>query len=297
LKKDGIITGEQMQVNFQCYGYECLVDIGIKTSVDKEKEVKATLEKNRRIISTAFATGSFGRYNILSLTILPKLRDLTTVLEEISSDPNIKSLETLVSTETTLAGALYSDNLEITPFLSKNKKKAAVETRSTVKQLPEAGLKNAQIDEEDRQIVKILSQSSRTPFTQIAKQIGISTKNVMQRYKKLREGKVITNSAITVNLKKLGYNGMAFVFLKLQSRSKMQEIQEKLLQIPNQIMSTQFVGVYDLRVCIAIRDIQELLNLTKRIHEIDGIEEAQITINDLFLNSWPPPPISLLTSL
>src|SRR3990170_2837954 len=66
-----------------------------------------------------------------------------------------------------------------------------------------------QIDETDRKIARILSRSARTPFKRIAEQLGISTKNVIQRYRRLRREKVLTLSSITVDLNKLGYNAMA----------------------------------------------------------------------------------------
>ncbi len=58
------------------------------------------------------------------------------------------------------------------------------------------------IDETDKRIAKILAYNARTPFKQIAQQVGISTKNVIQRYERLK-GSLLTLSTITVNLKKL----------------------------------------------------------------------------------------------
>lgn len=287
LKKAGIITGELVEVNLRSFGIENIVEIGIKASVDNEENVREFLKKNRHIIAAELGTETFGKYNIVALAVLPKMADLTTVIKEVASNPDVKGVETLVWTDST--GTMFMENLEITPFVSKDKKEVATESLLlNMKQTPIVELEGAQIDQVDRQIVNILSRNSRTPFDKIAKQIGVSTKNVIQRYKKLREGNVLIKSTISVNLKKLGYNCLAFVFLKLQNINRMEELQEKLFRIPNLIESSHFAGAYDLRATFALRDIQELLNLAKHIRKIEGIEDVQIFPNDLYLNSYPP---------
>ncbi|NQU29966.1 MAG: AsnC family protein, partial [Anaerolineae bacterium] len=43
----------------------------------------------------------------------------------------------------------------------------------------------AKIDDVDRKIIKMLSYDGRTPFAQIAKQLGVSTGMIRQRYHRL----------------------------------------------------------------------------------------------------------------
>jgi DNA-binding Lrp family transcriptional regulator len=73
------------------------------------------------------------------------------------------------------------------------------------------------------EIAKILSQNSRAQFKKIAEQLNISTKTVINRYKRLR-GHVLTLSTITVDLKKLGYNAIATLFMKAVNKSKILEM-------------------------------------------------------------------------
>ncbi len=285
MKKTGIITGEHIEVDPRGFGYECIVEIGIKTPVNNEKNVMGSLRKNRYIISADLGTETFGRYNIVALAALPEMANLPTVTKEVASDPKITSVETLLWTDST--GTIGTDNLEIKPARGKSKKIAATVTRLFSKQIRKAGFDKGQINDRDRQIINVLLKESRMPFNKIAKQIGMSTKTVTQRYKKLVEGNVITSSTITVNLKKLGYNCVATVFLKLKNVSNIEKIQKKL-RIPNQVRSNRLTGAYDLRLEFALRDIGELFNLARQIRKADDIEEAQIFPSDVCLDSYPP---------
>jgi DNA-binding Lrp family transcriptional regulator len=170
------------------------------------------------------------------------------------------------------------ENLEIKPL--ENKKE-----ENTIEQ-PPITINNEQIkiDEVDRQIAKILIYSSRTSFRKIAKQLNISTKKVIQRYKKLREN-LLTRSTITLDLKKLGYNAIASIFVKGE-RSKMQEIANKILQMPNIIVFIRLIGSYDLFAIAALEDFRSLIRLQKEIHTIKGIEQIDFSINEPF-PAWP----------
>jgi DNA-binding Lrp family transcriptional regulator len=131
------------------------------------------------------------------------------------------------------------------------------------------------MDEIDRKIAKILSQHSRTTFRKIAEQTGISTKNVIQRYRRLR-GNVLTLSTITVNLKKLGYNANAFAFVKVANKSKLQEIYNQLLEMPNLINAIRLIGPYDLAITLTLQEFQELFKFKEDVRKIPGIGDTEI---------------------
>jgi DNA-binding Lrp family transcriptional regulator len=134
------------------------------------------------------------------------------------------------------------------------------------------------LDEIDRKIAKILSQRSRTTFRKIAEQTGVSTKNVIQRYRKLR-GTVLMQSTITVDLKKLGYNASAGVFVKAANKSKMPEVHAQILKIPNLLVSLRLIGPFDIFIVVALQDFQELFNLKNKIRGIQGIEKTETQLN------------------
>ena len=84
-------------------------------------------------------------------------------------------------------------------------------------------------------IARVLCRKYRTPFKKIAEQLDLSTKTVIQRYRKLREN-LFTLSTVTLDLNKLGYKALVNLYIKVSNRSKVTEIYFQLLQIPNVIV-------------------------------------------------------------
>jgi DNA-binding Lrp family transcriptional regulator len=259
LKKAGIITGEVMHINPKIWGYEYTVDIRVETALNDEEEVVAKLRSKRQILGAS----SFGK-SIMGFVALTKLENLRNVIEDIEANPKVKHIDTLIWAKT--QNVFHPENLIIKPlsnFDQENKKTKNTDTKDVY---------IVYIDEIDKQIVKILAQQSRTSFNSIAKQLNISTHNVIQRYKKLREGNVLTLSTITVDLTKLGYAATHAIFLKLGVQSKMSEIRELLIRIPNALLLIEHTGAYDLRVDIAITNIEDIFQTMEQIRRINGIE-------------------------
>ncbi len=277
LKKAGIINGEIMLVNPYSLGYKCTVDLGIVTSVENEGEVLQFLRSKPYICG---ANGNFGRYNIQAFLVLHDIEKLSGILMEIEANPKVALIDSLIWAES--VNMDHVQNLIIKPL----KHTKVVYKRSEINRNEE------KLDETDRQIAAILSQKSRTAFRVIAKQLGISPKNVIQRYNRLK-GKVLVKSTISVSLDKIGFKAMAHIFIKISNRSKMQEIMAQIFQMPNMVIAIKLVGPYDVRALVAIHDFEDLFEVTETFRRIKGIEKA-----DTYLyKTFPKWPVSLFASL
>jgi Lrp/AsnC family transcriptional regulator for asnA, asnC and gidA len=272
LWKVGIITGEIMLVNPHSLGFKYIVDLGITTSLEHEKEVMEFLRKKpyiRHII------GPFGKYNFWAKVALHDVQKLAEIHQDLESNPVIERVETLIWAEA--INAEFPEKLEIKSCKG-DIADCSIQKRSCT-------LKETKIDATDRKIATILSRNSRMPFRKIAAELGISTKNVILRYRKLREN-VLTLSTITVDLEKLGYKALASMFIKVSNRSKMPEICAQLLKIPNLIVRIKLIGVYDLYTCVALADFEDLFRLTDQIRRIQGIEKTETLLTPA-LHAWP----------
>ncbi|MGB0773981.1 MAG: Lrp/AsnC family transcriptional regulator, partial [Flavobacteriaceae bacterium] len=67
------------------------------------------------------------------------------------------------------------------------------------------------LDEIDHQILDILIDNMRTPFTDIAKKLLISAGTVHVRVKKMEDAGIIKGSSLTLDYKKLGYSFIAYI--------------------------------------------------------------------------------------
>ena len=72
------------------------------------------------------------------------------------------------------------------------------------------------LDEIDHQILDMLIDNTRTPFTDIAKKLLISAGTVHVRVKKMEEAGIILGSSLTVDYEKLGYAFIAYVGIFLE---------------------------------------------------------------------------------
>ena len=264
-----------MQVNPRSLGYKCIANIGITTDRDDESKVIEFL-RSKPYTRVAFVN-VFERTNIATIISLRDFEELSETMRDIEANPLIKHANAFVWNKT--SGLDHPENLMLTPSTIKTETNTHPKTNT-------ANREKAKIDKTDRQIAKILSQNARTPFTKIAKQLNISTKNVIQRYNKLREN-VLTSSTITINLKKLGYNAAAHILIKVANRSKIPEVLTKLLQIPNLITLMEvFGGEYDLFPIIVLRDYEELFGLKEQMNKIQNIEHSDIILAKPYY-AWP----------
>ena len=69
------------------------------------------------------------------------------------------------------------------------------------------------LDEIDHQILDLLIDNTRTPFTDIAKQLDISAGTVHVRVRKMEEIGIIKGSTLTLDYDRLGYTFIAYVVI------------------------------------------------------------------------------------
>jgi len=276
LKKTGVINGEIMLVNPYSLGYKCVGNLGINTLAENHEEVVEFLKKKATLTTLYYSIECWGKYDIGLFVAKKSTEEWATELRRLDATPHIKRVDPLIWI--TPIGMDHPENLEIKPLENKKQENIIEQPPITI------NYEQIEIDEVDRQIAKILIHSSRTSFRKIAKQLNISTKKVIQRYKKLRKN-LLPRSTITLDLKKLGYNALAAIFVKGE-RSKMQEIANKILQMPNIIVFIRLIGSYDLFAIAALEDFRSLIRLQKELHAIEGIEQIDFSINEPF-PAWP----------
>ena len=88
------------------------------------------------------------------------------------------------------------------------------------------------IDELDRKILKIITQSARIPFKDVAEQCGVSRAAVHQRVQKMFDNGVITGSSYHVQPKSLGYQLCVYIGITMEKASMYNQVITALQQIP-----------------------------------------------------------------
>ena len=132
----------------------------------------------------------------------------------------------------------------------------------------------AKVDDIDLKIINFLNKDGRTPFAQIAKELGVSTGMIRQRYQRLVQEGVLQIVAIT-NPMLMGFATMAQIGVKADVR-RLEEIADEIAKFEEVIYLVLLTGSYDLHVEVVCRDKSHLLNfLTKKLHAVEGVKEAE----------------------
>ncbi len=270
LWKTGIINGDIMLVNPRSLGYEYVSVIGVITAIENAEKTAEFLKSKLSIPSLM---RPFGKYSVSVQLPFRNMEELSKVQRDLEANPLVKSVDVMLWTDSIIVE--YPENLMIKPLIHRmDHQPMPIKESETL------------IDETDRKIAKILSHKSRTPFRKIAEQLSISTKSVIERYKKLR-GNVLTLSSITVDLSKLGYAAGAFLIIKLTNKSKMPEVVAELLKVPNLIALVRYIGAYDLFAHVVFEDFQAYFKMTDEIRRIKHVDKIDIYVVPNF-PSWPP---------
>ena len=207
---------------------------------------------------------------------LPHIDGLVRMIEQIKNQPEIRDVNPIIWSDMNKID--FPENLVLTSPKKMQKDTAKNEDKCELEKNRQKyfylSKKNDlySINKIDLKIAKILTKEARTPFSTIAKKIGISPNNVISRYKKLREENIISNSSITINLKKLGYNAIVVLFLKASASSNITVLYNQLIQTSNVIVAIKLLGPFDIMIDIPVRSFSEVFGLKKKLQQIKGIE-------------------------
>ncbi|MGD6852913.1 MAG: Lrp/AsnC family transcriptional regulator [Candidatus Bathyarchaeia archaeon] len=271
LYKEGVITGETMLVNPFSLGYKYISLIGIVTS--KENEEKAIKFLQLKLPRTLIGR-RFGVYNLwIPEVAFHNIEEISKLQRELEASPYIKTADAVLLSENSMIPQ-HPENLVIKPFGGK--------LDYTPRQIKQSEI---ELDETDRKIAKALVFQARIPFRKIANQLGISTKNVIERYKRLK-GTLFTLSTIMVDLNKLGYHAGAFMVIKLANKSRMLEVEAELLKTPNVILLVKYIGAYDMFAHVVFESFESYFGMMHSIYQIPDIDRVDLFLVPSF-RSWP----------
>ncbi len=132
----------------------------------------------------------------------------------------------------------------------------------------------AELDELDRLILHALQADGRTPFTQIAKQAGVSEATIRGRYRNLVEQGIVRTVGI-VDPYALGFDAPAIIGVSVEP-GRLDVVAEAISALPEVSYLVMTLGGFDLVLEVFCRDLPDLTNwLTQRLHSIPGVRSTQ----------------------
>jgi Lrp/AsnC family transcriptional regulator, regulator for asnA, asnC and gidA len=129
-----------------------------------------------------------------------------------------------------------------------------------------------ELDYINKEIIKLLNEDARTPFSELAKQLKISNSLVHQRIKKMQDAGIIKGYSINIDLKKMGNESFTFTGVVTKEARYVYSIVEELKKIPAVIECHLVSGKYALLLKIIAKNNDDLrVILHEQIHAIEGV--------------------------
>ncbi len=269
MKKAGIIVGATIQYNYQKFGYDAVAEIQLAMET---QYINCVLER-LRTFSSILSSRQYGtRYPIAAITLLKNLNDLEHVKQIISQRNPIDQIKTHLWTGV----KNVPENLFPSTFETITKEK------NVQKQIDfEKSLIN--LDEIDMKIADKLAKNGRVSFTQIAREIGISTDTVVRRYEKLNKNNYLKVS-IQFNPLSLGYQMLFHIHLALTDQNQTKNIVEKISKITGMTYIVKICGDFDLLIAFLVKDFKEEITINEKLAEIPCIKRIETAMKPL--GSW-----------
>ena len=136
------------------------------------------------------------------------------------------------------------------------------------------------LDKLDFQIIQEMMEDAEISYADLGKKLFVSGGTIHVRIKKLEELKVVKGKRLSVDLKSLGYDVIAFIGIYLEKSSLYDSVAKELKKI-KQIVRLNYTTVnYSMFAEIVCKDIQELrFVLHDELQKIKGIERTETFIS------------------
>lgn len=135
------------------------------------------------------------------------------------------------------------------------------------------------LDEIDHQILDMLIDNTRIPFTDIAKKLLISAGTVHVRVKKMEEAGIIKGSSLMLDYKKLGYSFIAYVGVYLNNTSQTKFVLERINEIPSVTVAHITTGKFNIFCKIRAKSTEHAKEVIFMLDDIEGVYRTETMIS------------------
>ena len=135
-----------------------------------------------------------------------------------------------------------------------------------------------ELDETDRAILRILQKDARTPFSEVARRIDMSSATVHDRVGRMEDAGVIEGYHAEIDPKAVGYGVSAFVGLRVE-QGREEDALDRLRDIEGVREIHLTTGEWDVLLRVVAEDTDRLRELMfERVAEMDGFSRSQTMI-------------------
>lgn len=136
------------------------------------------------------------------------------------------------------------------------------------------------LDNLDYQIIQKMMENAGISYADLGKQLFVSAGTIHVRIKKLEEIGVVKGTRLSVDVKQLGYDVIAFIGIYLEKSSLYDSVAKELEKIPEIVRLNYTTGNYSMFAEVVCKDISQLRYiLHDTLQKIKGIERTETIIS------------------
>ncbi|HYC39773.1 MAG TPA: Lrp/AsnC ligand binding domain-containing protein [Chitinophagaceae bacterium] len=136
------------------------------------------------------------------------------------------------------------------------------------------------VDKLDLQIIQHLMEDAEISYARLGKKLFVSAGTIHVRIRKLRQAGIVKGTRLKVDLKKLGYDVIAFIGIYLKESSLYDAVAKELHKLPEIVRVNYTTGNYSMFAEVICKDIVQLRTvLHDQLQKIRGIERTETFIS------------------
>lgn len=148
------------------------------------------------------------------------------------------------------------------------------------------------LDDQDREILRALSQDAGVSAGELGRRFGLSQPAAWRRVKRLEEAGILSGARVDADRAALGFGVTVFLGIKLATRGlvSLEDFERAVGAIPEVQVVQHVLGLFDYRLRVVARDIADFERvLRRRIMTLPGV--GQIEANVLLTEERRPGPL------
>jgi len=144
----------------------------------------------------------------------------------------------------------------------------------------------------EKKILLNLLENGQRPIVKIAEDLGVTRQTVAKKIKQMRASGLMISFFPKMEPEILGLSIQAYILMREDPRSDCRKETEEIVKSFPQVAEFQRIfGKYDSIAKVLVKNNKELINLIKKIHELDGVKETETFIVHSTIKDKPEDPI------
>ena len=135
------------------------------------------------------------------------------------------------------------------------------------------------LDAIDYKILDLLNANARASYTELGKELGLSSGSVQQRVKRLYDLDIIKQATLVLNYEALGYNMLSYIGIMISEGHLIAEVEAEIKRIPQITVANYITGKFTIFCRTRTKNALEMKDLLNQIQKINGVQRTETMVS------------------